>query len=135
LRWHLHDIDPEVAPGERSLRHQHVLRSLAARLARREQPVRVRVLAHTRLELALERLKLTPGAPHNGAPARAPGAPELLELPGCGPLTAAKLIAETPARGAFRRTPSSLATRASRHCPHPPGRATATASTGAATGN
>jgi len=43
LRWHLHDIDPEVAPGERSLRHQHVLRSLAARLARREQPVRVRL--------------------------------------------------------------------------------------------
>jgi transposase len=32
LRWHLHDIDPELAPPERSLRHQHVLRSLGARL-------------------------------------------------------------------------------------------------------
>jgi len=43
LRWHLHDIDPQLAPPERSLRHQRVLRSLGARLGRRQQTVRVRL--------------------------------------------------------------------------------------------
>jgi transposase len=38
LRWHLHDIDPELAPTERSLRHEHVLRSLAATSARALMP-------------------------------------------------------------------------------------------------
>src|SRR5512134_2611471 len=31
LRWHLHDIDPELAPPQRSLRSLQVLRSLGAR--------------------------------------------------------------------------------------------------------
>jgi len=100
LRWHLHDIDPELAPPERSLRHLHVLRSLGARLSRREQTVRVRLArelvrrcAALRRELeALERELQTRVREQ---------APELLELPGCGPLTAAKLIAEIAGAARF----------------------------------
>src|SRR5215213_279349 len=40
-------------------------------------------------------------------------APALLELPGCGAITAAKLLAETARSGASRPTPSSPATAAS----------------------
>ena len=61
--------------------------------------------------------------------------PELLELPGCGPLTAAKLIAETAGAerfhtdAQFARPPGSLRSRSAR------GAATAIASTAAATAN
>lgn len=36
LRWHLHDIDPELEPEGRTLDREPVRRSLAQRLARRE---------------------------------------------------------------------------------------------------
>jgi transposase len=93
LRWHLHDIDPELAPPARGLRHQHVLRSLGARLARREQTIRVRLArelvrrcaALGREQRSLERELATRVREQ---------APELLALPGCGTLTTAKLVAE-----------------------------------------
>src|SRR5215211_3375942 len=43
LRWHLHEIDPELEPSRRSLGTLKVLDSLGRRLARREQSVQVRV--------------------------------------------------------------------------------------------
>jgi transposase len=93
LRWHLHDIDPELAPPERSLRHLHVLRSLAARLARREQSVRVRLARELVRRCAALRRDLEALERELQGRVREQ-APELLELPGCGTLTAAKLIAE-----------------------------------------
>lgn len=101
LRWHLHDIDPELAPPERSLRHAPVLRSLGARLARREQTVRVRIARELVRRCAALRRDLRALERELHARVREQ-APELLELPGCGTLTAAKLIAEIAGAGRFQ---------------------------------
>jgi transposase len=93
LRWHLHELDPTltVAPGalDRAVQLERVSRWLA----RREQSVLVRIardlvgrcrsLTRAILELERELAAMT-----------AQIAPALLELPGCGALTAAKLLAE-----------------------------------------
>jgi transposase len=110
LRWHLHDIDPELAPPERSLRHQRVLRSLGARLARRQQTVRVRLARELVRRCAALRRELDALERELHARVREQ-APELLELPGCGPLTAAKLIAEIAGADRFR-TDAKLARHA-----------------------
>jgi transposase len=100
LRWHLHDIDPELAPPTRSLRSPQVLRSLAARLARREQTVRVRLARELVRRCAALRRELRALERELHARVRE-YAPELLELPGCGTLTAAKLIAEIAGAARF----------------------------------
>ncbi|MET0305193.1 MAG: transposase [Solirubrobacterales bacterium] len=43
LRWHLHDIDPELEPAVRTLDRPAVRRSITRRLARLEQTAQVRV--------------------------------------------------------------------------------------------
>ncbi len=100
LRWHLHELDPGTEPGLRSLDRWVVLDRLEARLAdvpgtvariARELVAHVRAL--TRTIDALEReINHLVGAV----------APTLLALPGCGPLTAAKLVGETAGIGRFR---------------------------------
>lgn len=93
LRWLLHDIDPEIEIRERSLDQESTLKSLSRRLARMQQTTQVRIcreLVRRCSELSrsageLER-QLRPLVKHE--------APQLLTLPGCGTLTAAKLIAE-----------------------------------------
>jgi transposase len=110
LRWHLHDIDPELAPPERSLRHRHVLRSLGARLSRRQQTVRVRLARELVRRCAALRRELDALERELAGRVREQ-APELLELPGCGTLTAAKLIAEIAGAGRFR-TDAKLARHA-----------------------
>jgi transposase len=94
LRWHLHDLDPaldEMAP--RLDRSAARVAQLRRRLARREQTAQVRICRQLvsrlkaltsevrELEAELECLLRLNAAP-------------LLELPGCGTLTAAKLVAE-----------------------------------------
>ncbi len=93
LRWHLHDLDPELAVPLGALDRSVWLDRLARRLARGEQSVQVRIArgllgrcrSLTRTILALDReleqqvLETAPG---------------LLELPGCGALSAAKLLGE-----------------------------------------
>jgi transposase len=110
LRWHLHDIDPELAPPLRSLRFEPVLRSLGARLRRREQTMRVRLARELVRRCAALRRELRALERELHARVRE-HAPELLELPGCGPLTAAKLIAEIAGGGRFR-TDAKLARHA-----------------------
>jgi transposase len=100
LRWHLHELDPAVAPPLRSLHRQHVLVALetcladvsgvVARLAR-ELVRRIRALT-----LAIDSLEREIG--HLVRPL----APTLLALLGCGLLTAAKLIGETADVRRFR---------------------------------
>jgi transposase len=43
LRWHLHDIDPELEPAARTLDRPAVRRSIAQRIAHLEQSAQVRV--------------------------------------------------------------------------------------------
>ena len=94
LRWHLHELDPALEIPAGALDRRLWLERLKRRLARREQAPQVgiaRELVRRCLELSqraaeiereLERL------------VRAQ-APALLEVPGCGVLTAAKLVGET----------------------------------------
>ena len=101
VRWLLHDLDPALAPADRGLRNEGVLVLLARRLARREQSAQVRVCRDRvrRLrELArqikqLER-ELAPLVARHGAP--------LLEITGCGTVTAARLLAEVGQIDRFR---------------------------------
>ena len=99
LRWHLLDLGIDE-PAPRSLDRAVVLADLEARLAGRSEPAarlardllaRVRDLtaAIRPLEREIEALV-------------AALAPTLLALPGCGPLTAAKIVGETAGMTRFR---------------------------------
>ena len=100
LRWHLHDLWPDFELPAGCLDRSRWLDRVARKLARSEQSARVRVSRElvrairdrTRRAAELER--------EIGALVRA-RAPQLLELPGCGTLSAAKLIAETAGAGRF----------------------------------
>jgi transposase len=62
LRWHLHELDPELEPPRRSLGTLKVLERLGRRLARRQQSAQVRIarelVAHCR-ELTRQGLRST----------------------------------------------------------------------------
>ena len=94
LRWHLHDLWPELELPAGCLDRERWLMKVSRRLARTEQTARVRICrellgairARTRRVRELER--------ELAALVRAK-APQLLELPGCGVLSAARIIGET----------------------------------------
>ena len=93
FRWHLHRIDPTVDPAPKSLDRAKTRAQLAgfladragidARLAR-ELLADIHDLTTRERALAKEITTLVTAQ-----------APALLELPGCGPLTAAKIVGET----------------------------------------
>jgi transposase len=93
LRWLLHDLDPDIEIRERSLDQCSTLKHVAGRLRRMDQTTEVRIcrelvrrcgeLSRRAGELERELRSLVKRE-----------APQLLALPGCGVLTAAKLIAE-----------------------------------------
>jgi transposase len=93
LRWHLHELEPELEIPRGPLDRRVWLSRIGRRLTRREQSTQVRICRElvrrivelTRRERELER-ELTVLV--------AAEAPALLELPGCGVLTAAKLVGE-----------------------------------------
>ena len=93
LRWHLHELDPDLAVPAGALDRTVWLDRLARRLARHEQTVLVRIARElvgrcrslTRTILALDR-ELQARIEQT--------APALLALPGCGALSAAKLLGE-----------------------------------------
>ncbi|HEU5307452.1 MAG TPA: IS110 family transposase [Acidimicrobiia bacterium] len=92
LRWHLHELDPSWDPPARSLTRLKNLDAVAARLellegmtARIALDIVVRARALTVAERALER-EITSRVTQL--------APTLLEIPGVGALTAAKIVAE-----------------------------------------
>jgi transposase len=101
LRWHLHELDPTVDPVKRGLdrkcqldRVQRVLESLPPSTVRRialELVEDIRALTGRINELERELRELVRAQ-----------APQLLELPGCGVLTAAKIVGETANPGRFR---------------------------------
>jgi transposase len=100
LRWHLHDLWPEFELPAGCLDRIVWLDRVARKLARAEQGARVRV-SRELVRAIRERTKRASGLEREiGAMVRAQ-APQLLELPGCGALTAAKLIAETAGAARF----------------------------------
>ncbi|HEY4588598.1 MAG TPA: IS110 family transposase [Thermoanaerobaculia bacterium] len=100
LRWHLHDLWPELELPAGCLDRPSWLERLGRKLSRAEQSPRVRVAR----ELVLEIRRRTRRAAELEAEIAALAeekAPGLLELKGCGALTAAKLIAETAGAARF----------------------------------
>jgi transposase len=100
LRWHLHQLDPTFAVPLRMLARKVHLERVGRWLARQEQELQVKLARElvTRcraldreiadLDRELERRATTI-------------APALLELPGCGAITAAKLLGEVGPIGRF----------------------------------
>jgi transposase len=93
LRWHLHELEPRLQVPLGALDRPLWLDRVARQLARREQTTQVRIgrdlvgrcRTLTRSIAALDRELQTRTASI---------APRLLQLPGCGPLSAAKLLCE-----------------------------------------
>ncbi len=101
LRWHLHELEPELQLPAGCLDRRCWLERISRRLARREQSLQVRICLELvarcgelsrradELERELARILQRQAAP-------------LLALPGCGVLTAAKLIGETAGASRFQ---------------------------------
>lgn len=98
LRWHLHDLWPELEIPAGALDRMVWLDRLARKLSRAEQSTRVQIARELVNELRRRTRRAAELEREIGALVRAQ-APELLELEGCGVLTAAKLIAETAGAG------------------------------------
>ena len=100
LQWHLHDLWPElVLPGS-SLFYGKWGPRIARRLARAEQTMRVRI-ARDELRRLRELTQAVNTLESEIAELVGRVAPQLLDEPGFGPLTAAKLVGEIAGAGRF----------------------------------
>jgi transposase len=101
LRWHLHELDPELDPPARALDSLRRLDELVAWVDR--QPASTVTRIATELLTDIRALTVRERALERELAERtALVAPRLLALPGCGVLTAAKLIGETANPDRFR---------------------------------
>jgi len=93
LRWHLHDLDPALEVPARRLGVAAQLQRVDRKLARMPKTTRARIAR--RLVSQCKLLSAEIDALENEIAAIVRGlAPELLAIPGCGSLTAAKLVGE-----------------------------------------
>ena len=100
LRWHLHELDPELHVPSRGLRRYRVIDRLAGELARFDATV-----ARLARELLVRCRELTVRINQLEGELRdlvRVQAPNLLQVPGCGVLGAAMILAETAGAGRFR---------------------------------
>jgi transposase len=93
LRWTLHDLWPELQIPARALIGARWQERLAGRLARAQQTARVRI-ARDELRRVRDLTRSIDALRHELAELVTDLAPRLLAEPGCGTLTAAKLIGE-----------------------------------------
>jgi transposase len=93
LRWHLYQLDPTFAVPLRLLAQPSHLERASRWLARRRPELQVRLARElvTRIRSLTRSIKELDQELERRV---AEVAPALLDLPGCGPLTAAKLLAE-----------------------------------------
>lgn len=94
LRWHLHDLWPEFELPAGCLDRIVWLDRVTRKLSRAEQGARVRV-SRELVRAIRDRTKRAFELEREIAVMVRVQAPQLIELPGCGTLTAAKLLAET----------------------------------------
>jgi transposase len=94
LRWHLHELVPELELPPGCLDRRVWLQRLGRGLARREQTAQVRI-ARELIRRIAELTRRANELERELASLVRAQAPALLALPGCGPLTAAKLVGET----------------------------------------
>src|SRR5829696_7577191 len=100
LQWHLHDLWPELELPGSSLFYGKWAPRIARRLARAEQTMRVRI-APDELRRIRELTQTIRALEHEIAGLVAQIAPQLLNEPGFGPLTAGKLVGEIAGAGRF----------------------------------
>jgi transposase len=100
LRWHLHELDPGTEPSPRSLDRASVLAVVDSRLAGMPGTV-ARIARALVAQVAVLTGEINALEREIAALTRAV-APSLLELAGCGALSAAKLIGETAGVDRFR---------------------------------
>ena len=101
LRWHLHELDPGLHVPLGALDRPIWLERLSRQLARREQSTQVRIARELlRRCRTLTRTILEHERELNARTAAL--APRLLQLPGCGPISAAKLLCEIGPIDRFR---------------------------------
>jgi transposase len=100
LRWHLHQLDPDLEHAARSLSGPS-LDQIAAWLAGAPWSVQAVICQELTATVAALTARIDQLTGELGQRV-ARLAPNLLSLPGCGPLTAAKLLAETAGVARFR---------------------------------
>jgi transposase len=93
LRWHLHEIDPDLAPALRGAAKKRNLDRLSRQLARLEQTVQVRICREL-IRRIRELAKRVAELDRELARLLARRGCRLLEIPGCGTITAARILAE-----------------------------------------
>ena len=93
LRWHLHQLDPTFAVPLRMLARASHLERVSRWLVRQEQELQVR-LARELVDRCRSLDRVIAALDVELEERTAQLAPALLDLPGCGALTAAKLLAE-----------------------------------------
>ena len=101
LRWHLHELDPGIDPPARSLDQPRRLEALAARLAEQHSGLVARLAGELLADIRERTLRIR-ALEREITTLTRQAAPRLLELPGCGALTAAKIVGETAWPGRFR---------------------------------
>jgi transposase len=101
LRWHLHELDPSLRVPLGGLDRPLWLERLGRQLARREQTTQVRI-ARDLLGRCRSLTRSIAELEHELRGKSAAIAPLLLQLPGCGPLSAAKLLCEIGPINRFR---------------------------------
>jgi transposase len=110
LRWHLHELDPSLQVPLGALDRNVWLDRLGRRLGQREQTLQAQIARD--LVGRCRSLTRSIGALERQLQERTQAiAPQLLELPGCGPLSAAKLLCEIGPIARFR-TDAQLARHA-----------------------
>jgi transposase len=110
LRWHLHELDPSFLVPLGALDRAVWLERLGRQLARREQTLQVRIARE--LLARCRSLSRSIGDLDRELQTQTQAiAPQLLELPGCATLTAAKLLCEIGPIDRFR-TDAQLARHA-----------------------
>jgi transposase len=103
LRWHLHDLDPDLDTGirARGMAHVKVLVPLGRKLARMPQTIQIRVCRELVRDIAAATRRINDLEREIKAIVQIQS-PQLLAIPGCGPLTAAKIVGETGNPARFR---------------------------------
>lgn len=101
LRWHLHDLFGELDIPAGALDRDKWLDKVSRRLGRSEQTARVRI-AREQVRSIRQRTRRIRELEKEIGVLVADYAPQLLDEPGCGPLTAAKLVGELAGAERFR---------------------------------
>ena len=101
LRWHLHELDPDLQPPLRGVANSTNLERLARQLARREQSTQV-VICRELVRRIRELTRRCNELHRQLATLVRATCPALLDLEGCGVLTAARILADVEDIDRFR---------------------------------